>query len=420
MSTHQNDAGNPVWPTYDKGDVMIDQSDVSAATRAINSKLLFRYDRRDYAETETGKLENKLCEYFRVKHALALSSGTAALALSLLAAGIAHGDRVGCPGFAFSATPSAILMANGVPVLIEIDENLHMDINDLRSKIGSLKAVVVVHMRGFASQIKRIVALADEFGIPVIEDAVPAMGVQYEGQFVGTFGKAGAFSTQSDKSLNTGEGGFLLTNDTRLYAKAVIMSGAFENRYLKHFPGGVALDGLSDLDFPLFNFRIDEVRSALALNQLHKLDERLRRSRENYQAVSAALKEIPAIALRVPVVPDACLGDMLVFRLKEASAAQAVEFALGLNRAGIEARAFGNTDKNVRRYWDWRFLFPQKSLAEIRAILPNTTAWLDQVIDIPLSPLLANNDLARLVRVIKDLLNQDMQKGKRDESSSPI
>ena len=170
------------------------------------------------------------------------------------------------------------------------------------------------------------------------------------------------------------------------------------------------MDAISDLDFPLFNFRIDEIRAAIALNQLHKLDDRLNRSRQNYQAVTAALVDIPAIHLRTPVADDACLGDMLVFRLKDASAAQAVDFAARLNRAGIEARAFGNTDKNVRRYWDWRFLFPQMSLSDIRSILPNTTCYLDQVIDIPLSPLLANHDIARLIGVIKDLLNDDLQK----------
>lgn len=408
MNTRKDEKINDPWPTYDKGNVMIDRADSEAASRAIESKLLFRYDRRDYQETESGKFENRLCGYFNVKHALAVSSGTAALALSLMALGIKSGDLVGCPGFAFSATPSAIILTNGTPVLIEIDENLHMDINDLRNKIRTLKALVVVHMRGFASEIKKIVELADEFGVPVIEDAVPAMGVKYEGKFVGTFGRAGAFSTQSDKSLNTGEGGFLLTNDTNLYAKAVIMSGAFENKFLKHFEGANdlnELDEISDLHFPLFNFRIDEIRSAIALNQLEKLDLRLSLARENYNYVSAELESIGRIFLRKPVVPNAYLGDTLVFRLEGAGVSDAVDFAAQLNSAGIDARSFGNSDKNVRRYWDWRFLFAGKSLAEIREILPKTTYYLDRTIDIPLSPLLHVGEMARLISVIKKILH---------------
>ncbi len=377
---------NTPWPTYDKGDVMIDETDVDAATRAIRSKLLFRYDKRDYESTETGRFENSLCHYFGVKHALALSSGTAALTLSLMSLGIKQGDCVGCPGFAFSATPSSILLAKAIPVLIEVDENLHMDIEDLRKKVKYLKAIVVVHMRGFASDMSRIIEIANEFGIPVVEDAVPALGVKCAKKCVGTYGVAGAFSMQSDKSLNTGEGGFILTNDTDLYSKAVIMSGAYENRYLKHFEGINNLE-MSDVFYPLFNFRIDEIRSAIALNQLSKLDKRLKKSHEIYDYIHGELSKISRIVLRKPVDDDAYLGDNLLFRVSEASPEETINIAQHLNEFGIDARALGNNDENVRRYWDWRFLFPEKSLSEMREILPKTTYFLDRTIDIPLSPL---------------------------------
>jgi hypothetical protein len=109
------DGGAPVrrtpWPTYDKGAVFICPEDEAAALRAIRSHLYFRYDYRPQAETECGKFEQGLCRYFGSKHALAVSSGTAAIALSIMAAQFPKGSLIACPGFTFAATPSAIVLA---------------------------------------------------------------------------------------------------------------------------------------------------------------------------------------------------------------------------------------------------------------------------------------------------------------------
>src|SRR3989344_3136041 len=213
------------WPTYDKGDVLVDESDEQVALETIKSHLYFRYDQRPFNDTSAGKFEQKLQEYFDVKHALAVSSGTAAITLGLLAAGLKKGDKVAVPAFTFAATPSAILLAGYEPVIIEVDENLHIDIDDLKQKVSTgIKAIVPVHMRGLACNIKAVIEIANEANIPVIEDVVAAFGANFENKKLGTFGTAGAFSTQSDKSLNTGEGGFLLTDDTELFARAICFS----------------------------------------------------------------------------------------------------------------------------------------------------------------------------------------------------
>ena len=229
------EGGAPVrsrpWPSYDKGDVFINPEDEAAAIAAIRSHLYFRYDFRDQADTACGRLERRAADWFGSRHALAVSSGTAAIALALMAAGIPKGAKVVVPGFTFAATPSAVVLAGCEPYLVECDADLNFDLDDLRRRWrDDIAAILVVHMRGVASDMPAICDFAAEHGVPVIEDAVPAMGAELDGRKLGTFGLAGCFSTQSDKSINTGEGGLLVTDDSGLYARAIVLAGAYEGR----------------------------------------------------------------------------------------------------------------------------------------------------------------------------------------------
>jgi dTDP-4-amino-4,6-dideoxygalactose transaminase len=395
--------GDPVrrapWPTYDKGAVFVDAEDERAALRAIQSHLYFRYDRRPYAETECGRFEERLCQFFGSKHALATSSGTTALALAIMAARIPPGSAIACPGFTFVATPSAIILAGCKPFLVEVNEDLHLDVADLcRRWTPDIKAIMVVHMRGFAADMTALTEFAARMGVPVIEDAVPALGADLNGRKLGTFGLAGAFSTQSDKSLNCGEGGFLLTDDSTLFARAVVLSGAYEGRLSRHFPDGEP-PLATDLDLPLFSFRMDEIRAALLRAELTRLPLRLARFRANYDYVAEALKDVSEIAIRRPVAPGAYLGEALIFRVPHGDAEW---FAQALCREGIDARNLGSMrDANVRAFWNWRFMHGTADVARIRSGLPNTSRYLEQAVDIPLSSTLAVQDCDQLVTAVR-------------------
>lgn len=395
--------GTPVryapWPTYDKGAVFVDSADEQAALRAIRSHLYFRYDCRPYDETECGKLEHELCRYFGTRHALATSSGTTAIALAIMAAGVPPGSLIACQGFTFAATPSAILLAGCKPLLVEVDEDLHLDLDDLAQRWRpEIKAILVVHMRGFAADMAALTRFAAEKGVPVIEDAVPALGAELNGRKLGTFGAAGALSTQSDKSLNSGEGGLLLTDDSELLARAAVLSGAYEGRVGRHFPGGaVPLD--SDLSLPLFSFRMDEIRAALLCAELARLPQRLQRFWRNYDCVAAALGDVPEIAIRRPVAPGAWLGDAFVFRVPQGDAHW---FARALSREGFDARNLGSdTDGNVRAFWNWRFLFGAQPVAAIQELLPSTVRYLRQAVDVPLSSCLSPQDCDQLIAAVR-------------------
>ncbi|OUC98783.1 DegT/DnrJ/EryC1/StrS family aminotransferase [Streptosporangium minutum] len=395
--------GSPVrrtpWPTYDKGAVFVHPEDEEAALRAIRSHLYFRYDYRAQQETECGKFEEELCRYFGSKHALAVSSGTTALALAIMAAGIPQGSLIACPGFTFVATPSAIVLAGCTPLLVEVDENLHMDLADLRRRwTPEIKGILVVHMRGFAADMEALTRFAAEMGVPVFEDAVPALGAELKGRKLGTFGIAGAFSTQSDKSLNCGEGGFLVTDDSTLFARAVVLSGAYEGRLRRHFPDGEPPIS-TDLDLPLLSFRMDEIRAALLRAEMERLPIRLQRFRSNYAYVSAALSDLTEIAIRQPVAPGAYLGEAFIFRVPGGDAKW---FAHALCCEGIDARNLGSDeDTNVRVFWNWRFMFDTKDVATIKALLPDTKRYLEEAVDIPLSSSLSAEDCDHLVKAVR-------------------
>jgi dTDP-4-amino-4,6-dideoxygalactose transaminase len=387
------------WPTYDKGAVFVTAEDEAAALRAIRSHLYFRYDRRAQAETECGQLEDELSAFFGARHALAVSSGTTAIALALMAAGVPAGSLVACSGFTFVATPSAIVLAGCRPLLVEVDDNLHLDVADLRRRwTPEVKAIVVVHMRGFAGDLEALTGFAAEMRVPLIEDAVPALGAELDGRKLGTFGLAGAFSTQSDKALNCGEGGFLITDDSTLYARAVVLSGAYEGRLRRHFPDGPPPIA-SDLDLPLFSFRMDEIRAALLRAELTRLPLRLDRFRRNYDHVAAALADVQGIALRRPVAPGAYLGEAFIFRVPGGDAGW---FAHALCREGIDARNLGSAaDTNVRAFWNWRFLFGDLDVPAIQALLPVTTRHLRDAVDVPLSSTLEPADCDQLVEAVR-------------------
>ncbi len=397
------DGGAPVraepWPTYDKGAVFVHAQDEDAALRAIRSHLYFRYDCRAYCETECGQLESDLCCFFGSRHALAVSSGTAALTLAIMAALIPPGSLIACPGFSFAATPSAIILAGCVPFLVEVDEDLHLDLADLRRRWSpEIKAIVVVHMRGFAADMPALMDFAAEVGVPVFEDAVPALGAELNGRKLGTFGLAGAFSTQSDKSLNCGEGGFLVCDDGAIFSRAVVLSGAYEGRFRRHFPDAEPHIA-TDLDLPLFSFRMDEIRAALLRSELRRLPIRLDCFHRNYSYVAEELADLPGIVIRQPVAPGAYLGEALIFRVVGADAGW---FARALCAEGIDARNLGAADDaNIRVFSNWRFMFAGMDPADIKALLPATSRYLEQAVDIPLSSTLTSADCGQLVAAVR-------------------
>jgi dTDP-4-amino-4,6-dideoxygalactose transaminase len=177
-----------------------------------------------------------------------------------------------------------------------------------------------------------------------------------------------------------------------------VLSGAYEGRCRRHFPDGDPPIS-SDLDLPLFSFRMDEIRAALLRAELTRLPQRLARFRRNYDYVAAALADLPEIAIRQPVAAGAYLGEAFIFRVPADDAAW---FARALCREGVDARNLGSDDDhNVRVFWNWRFMFAGMTPAQIQALLPHTTGYLRQAVDIPLSSTLSQSDCDHLIEAVR-------------------
>ena len=222
----------------------------------------------------TQEFERVFSDFIGVKHALAVSNGTQALHLACLALGIGPGDEVVVPSLTFVATANAVLYANAEVRFADIIGTFDLNISpdDIERQITPrTKAIVVVHYGGYPCRMPEIMAIARRHGLAVIEDAAHAPGACLEGRALGTWGDVGCFSFFSNKNLATGEGGMLVTNREEIAEKARVLRshGMTTLTWDRHRGHAYTYDVVA----LGYNYRIDEIRSALGLVQLQKLPE---------------------------------------------------------------------------------------------------------------------------------------------------
>jgi dTDP-4-amino-4,6-dideoxygalactose transaminase len=224
--------------------------------RLLLSGDLFRYTADN--DAPVALLEAEFAKMMGAKYALAVSSCSAALFLSLKAMGLPRDARVLIPGFTFAAVPSSVIHAECIPVLCEVGANYRIDLEDFAAKLPDVQAVIISHMRGHTSDMDSIMALCDAANVPVIEDAAHSLGTLWNGRKIGTIGRVGCFSFQSYKMVNAGEGGILITDDADLIAQAIIMSGAYEHNWKKHPVLHAAFERWQN-KLPLYNLRLNNL-----------------------------------------------------------------------------------------------------------------------------------------------------------------
>lgn len=271
------------------GTELIGKREEELVLEVIRSGRIFRYA---YGASEAEKsfarrLEKAFCDFSGAGHALAVSSGSAALRCGLEALGIGPGDEVIVPAFTFVATAEAVMEAGARPVPAEIDDSFNIDPRDAAARVtGRTRAIIPVHMMGAAAPLDELLALARRHDLRVLEDACQAIGARYRGRVVGTIGDAGTFSFDSAKLITCGEGGLLVTGSRPVYERA--------DRYHDH-------GHVHDLSLPRgreakegtgFNYRLSELHAAFALAQLERLPGMI----ANLRAQKARLKSL----LRLP------------------------------------------------------------------------------------------------------------------------
>lgn len=369
--------------------------------RLLHSGDLFRYTAP--ADAPVALLEREFADLMGVKYALAVSSCSAALFLSLEALGLKQGARVIIPAFTFAAVPSSIVHARMQPVLVEVGENYRIDLDDFTAKIDQdIDAVLISHMRGHTSDMDAIKALCDARNIPVIEDAAHSLGTLWHGEKIGTIGKVGCFSFQSYKMINAGEGGILISNDPDLIARAVIMSGAYEHNWKKHKgPNGQNDPELVEAfarwqnQLPLYNMRLQNLSAAVIRPQLPELARRVRDGLANHDYVAGELNKSPWLNVPPALAPETRAPDSIQFNLVDfAHDEDAVAFQDAAAARGVKVQVFGLSTDNARAFWNWQFIPGE------RPDLPKTRAMLMRACDVRLPARLTRSELDFIINAL--------------------
>jgi perosamine synthetase len=268
--------------------------------------------------------ERTIAEWFGVKHAIAVSSGTTALHIALAAFGIGPGDEVIVTPYTFVASDTCVLEQNAIPIFADVDPvHLTLDPEDVARRITPrTKAIIPVTITGTLVDMDPIMDLAEEHDLWVLEDACQSLGATYKGRLVGTIGHVGVFSTITGKITNTGEGGFVITNDTDLFEK---MWG-YQDFARKRSLGPASK---YHWDLPTTNYRITNMQAAIGTQQIMRLDDMIAKRTENAEYLTEKLKDVPGLVLPsgspwgervyfyyvVRIQPEVIGTDMLNFAL---------------------------------------------------------------------------------------------------------
>ena len=272
----------------------------------LSTGVLFRYGfpqaRNNHWKAKS--FETEFAEYMNIEHCLLVSSGTSALTTALTAMGIGANDEVIVPPFTFVATVEAVIACGAIPIFADIDDTLCLSAEAVEKKItDKTKAVIVVHMCGSMAQIDKLQSLCKSKNLFLIEDSCQAIGADFNGKKIGTFGDVGCFSFDSVKTITCGEGGAIITNNQEIYLK----SDAISDHGHDHIGDDRGKEGHAIIGM---NYRISELNAAVGLAQLRKINTILELQRKNQSALESVLNKYDFITLRN--VPDKN-GDSATF-----------------------------------------------------------------------------------------------------------
>jgi 8-amino-3,8-dideoxy-alpha-D-manno-octulosonate transaminase len=262
--------------------------------------------------------EKEFAQRMQARHALAVTSGSAALQVAMAALAIGPGDEVILPAWTWHSCFNAIVLAGALPVFTEIDESFNIDPADAERKITpQTKAIMAVHLQGNPAAMDRILEIAKRRGIRVVEDCAQSLGASFQGRPVGSMGDIGIYSMQINKTITSGEGGAVVTNDPLLFERASRYHDLGSLRPLhERQVGGAKTESLAGSQF-----RMSEFTGGVLLAQLRKLDRIVDGVRANARKVYDGIRDLPGVKLRHLPDPDGEIGSavFLGFDTKEQS-----------------------------------------------------------------------------------------------------
>jgi len=343
----------------------------------------------------TQEFEQAFSEYVGSHYAIAVANGTAALHLACLALNLTPGDEVIVPSLTFVATANAIRYTGATPVFADItgesDFNIsYQSIQRLITK--NTRAIIVVHYGGYACRMPEIMALAREHNLRVIEDAAHAVGSELEGRKLGSWGDLGCFSFFSNKNMTTGEGGMIVTDDEAISQRLhrLRSHGMTTMTWDRHRGHAWSYD-VVDLGY---NYRIDEIRAALGVVQLRKLETNNARRRQLTQLYHETLQEmVPQITLPFGAHPGISAAHLMPVLLPHS--ANRVAFMEQLKAQGIQTSIHYPPIHLFSAYQDSRKGAKSLSITEDIAA---------REVTLPLYPTMSDDDIATITHAVCEAL----------------
>jgi len=304
---------------------LIGEEEKKEVMEVLESGYLFRYGREDDPrfKGKVWSLERQVAAMSGAKHAVAVNSGTTALLVAMGGLGVGPGDEVIVPGYTFVASMSSVVYSRAVPVLAEIDETLNLDPKDVEQRITRrTKAILAVHMLGNPARLNELKDVADRHGLILIEDCAQAFGASYHGKPVGSIGSAGTYSFNVYKTITSGDGGMVVTDDAETYERCF----AFHDQGHKPLRKGVEV---GQRPFIGLDFRMTEISAAILLAQLRRLPTILERLRANKRRFKQGIAGLPGLEFREITDPEGELATLLTVFLPSEEIGRKVAKELG-------------------------------------------------------------------------------------------
>lgn len=346
------------------------------------------------------ELENALSDYCNSKYAVACSNGTAALHCACIAAGIGPGDEVITTPLTFAASANCALYCGATPVFADVEmDTYNISPESIRSKITSkTKAIVAVDFTGQAVKHKEIRDICDEYNLIFIEDAAHAIGTVYDGQKVGSLADMTCFSFHPVKTITSGEGGAVLTNNEVYYKRLILAhSHGITHEYNEMMCDEKVNPWYYEQIMLGYNYRMTDFQAALLLSQLKKLERFKARRKEICDIYDEAFEDIPEIIMQKEIPESDSCRHLYIIRLND-------EKLKCSRREFFDAMSAENVQCQIHYipvYW-----FPHyQSIGYKKGICPNAESIYSGIMSIPLYPLMSDNDVKDVIKAIKKIVD---------------
>ncbi|MEO0547478.1 MAG: aminotransferase class I/II-fold pyridoxal phosphate-dependent enzyme [Pseudomonadota bacterium] len=379
----------------------ISEQAIEQAVAVLRSGRLHRYNTLGDEAGQAADLESAYATYQEADYCLALTSGGTAMQIALRACGVKPGDAVVTNAFTLAPVPGAIAAVSARPVFVETTVNLTVDLDDLDAKLeaSGAKVFMLSHMRGHIAPMERLCEIVAKHGAVLIEDCAHTMGARWNGIRSGNFGTAACFSTQTYKHMNSGEGGFLTSNDPDLMARATVMSGSYM-LYNRHGAGPSEPHfERARLEMPNCSSRMDNLRAAILTPQIETLDTNIDRWNARYRKLDDGLSGAANATLTERPQHEHYVGSSFQFLVPEdTSDEDARALVARCAQRGVELKWFGDANPVgfTSRYDSWEYAEAQT--------LPYTIKVLQRIMDLRVPLSFSEDDCGLIAQIIREEL----------------